>query len=96
VPNLCDQSKEVPRCLILYGGREDVLNKGAVAMTLERLPILPSDQLRLALYRTGHHLLLRDLNSQATFDDIAAWLADPSRPLPSGADIPSSEISSAK
>jgi acylglycerol lipase len=96
VPDLCDQSKGVPRCLILYGGREDVLNKGAVAMTLERLPTLPSDQLRLALYRSGHHLLLRDLNSQATFDDIAVWLADPSQALPSGADIPSSEISSAK
>jgi acylglycerol lipase len=95
VPSLCDRSKGVPRCLILYGGREDVLNKGAVAMTLERLPTLPSDQLRLALYRSGHHLLLRDLNSQATFDDIAAWLADPSQPLPSGADLPPSEISSA-
>jgi hypothetical protein len=92
VPSLCDRSKGVPRCLILYGGREDILNKGAVAMTLDRLPMLPSDQLRLAVYRSGHHLLLRDLNSHATFDDIASWLADPSQPLPSGADLPPSEI----
>lgn len=94
VPSLCDRAKGVPRCLILYGGREDILSRGAVAMTLERLPTLPADQTRLALYRNGHHLLLRDLNSQTTFDDIAAWIEDPSQPLPSGADIPSPEISS--
>src|SRR5688572_30477712 len=96
VPDLCDRSKGKPRFLILYGGREDVLNKDSVGMTLGRLPKLPPDQMRLATYPNAHHLLLRDLNSYRTFDDIAAWLADPSRPLPSGADLAPLGLSASK
>lgn len=96
VSKLCDVARGMPRCLIVYGGREDVLNKGSVSMTLDRLPKLPANEMRLALYRTGHHLLLRDLDSQTVFDDIAAWLADPAQPLPSGADLVSPTASAAK
>jgi acylglycerol lipase len=96
VPDLCDRSKGKPRCLFLYGGREDVLNKDAVGMTLGRLPKLPPDQMRLATYPNAHHLLLRDLSSYRTFDDIAAWLADPSQPLPSGADLAPLGMSASK
>lgn len=96
VPGLCDRSKGKPRCLVLYGGREDVLNKDAVGMTLGRLPNLPPDQMRLATYPNAHHLLLRDLSSYRTFDDIAAWLADPSQPLPSGADLAPLGMSASK
>jgi alpha-beta hydrolase superfamily lysophospholipase len=84
VPDICDTGRAMPRCLIMYGGREDILAKGAVAMTLRQLPERPPDQLRLVLYQNGHHLLLRDLGSYRVFDDIAAWLADPTQPLPSG------------
>lgn len=83
LPLICDGDKGMPRCLILYGGREDILAKGAVTMTLDRIPVRPNDQLQLVLYRNGHHLLLRDLDSQKVFDDIAAWIADPKQPLPS-------------
>jgi acylglycerol lipase len=96
LPDLCDRSKGQPRCLFLYGGKEDVLNKGAVAMTFERFPELPPDQLRLANYPDAHHLLLRDLGSYRTFDDIAAWLADPLLPLPSGADVAPLGMSASK
>lgn len=96
VPTLCDRSKGQPRCLFLYGGREDVLNKDAVGMTLGRLPKLPPDQMRLAAYPNAHHLLLRDLSSYRTFDDIAAWLADPLQPLPSGADLDALGMSASK
>ena len=40
---------------------------------------------RLAVYRTGWHLLLRDLKAQTVWDDIVAWTADLAARLPSGA-----------
>lgn len=85
-PKLCRSSEEMPPCLIAYGGREDILDGGAIADTIKRYPKLPPNELRLAIYRNGHHLLLRDLESRKTFDDVAAWIADKSTPLPSGAD----------
>lgn len=96
VPKLCAAMAGMPPCLIMYGGREDVLDRGAVAMTLDRLPKRSPEEMRLAVYRTGHHLLLRDLDSQTVFDDIAAWLADPTQPLPSGADVVAPAASAAK
>jgi len=64
-----------PRILVLYGGREDILSTGAVADWLGRLPV--KDSLRVLLYPKGHHMLLRDLDAGAVYDDIAAWIADP-------------------
>lgn len=75
-----------PRWLILYGAREDILPGGAVDRFRESLPKLPPEQGRLAYYKRGHHLLLRDLESRFVYDDIAAWMRDPKAPLPSGAD----------
>ncbi len=79
-----------PRCLILFGANEAILSRGAVSRMLERLPKLPPDQLRVALYSKGYHLLLRDWIAPTVYDDIAAWIEDPRKPLPSGADIKSS------
>jgi acylglycerol lipase len=87
VPNICQPALGTPPCFIAYGGREDILGRGAVAGTIERFRRLPPAGARLALYRDGHHLLLRDLESRKVFDDIAVWLVDSSRPLPSGADL---------
>lgn len=86
LPDLCRADLSEPRCLLLYGGREDIQADNAVRQMLARLPDLPPDQLRLALYRNGHHLLLRDLDAQTVFTDIAAWIDNPKQPLPSGAD----------
>lgn len=86
VPDICQPQRGTPPCFIAYGGREDILDEGAVAQTIERFRQLPPDGARLALYRNGYHLLLRDLEARKVFDDIAVWLADPSHPLPSGAD----------
>ncbi|TXH33909.1 MAG: alpha/beta fold hydrolase [Rhodospirillaceae bacterium] len=86
LPSLCRADLGEPRCLILYGGREDIQADSAVRQMLASLPDLPPDQLRLALYRDGHHLLLRDLDAQTVFTDIATWIDNPAQPLPSGAD----------
>jgi alpha-beta hydrolase superfamily lysophospholipase len=77
-----------PRFLMLFGGQEQILNKGAVADALKQLPKLPTEQARLAVYPKGYHLLLRDWEAPQIYDDLAAWMADPKAKLPSGADVP--------
>jgi len=75
-----------PRTLILFGGRDTILNSGAVAQTLKRLQESNPDALRIALYPKAYHLMLRDWDAPKIYDDIAAWLTHPKAPLPSGAD----------
>jgi len=41
---------------------------------------------RLAYYRNGYHLLLRDLEGAAEAGDVAGWVFDRKAPLPSHAD----------
>jgi acylglycerol lipase len=42
---------------------------------------------RVALYESGFHMLLRDLQAETVWTDIAAWIADRDVALPSGADL---------
>jgi alpha-beta hydrolase superfamily lysophospholipase len=76
-----------PRTLILFGAQEAIISRSAVSLMLKRLPNLSPDKLRVALYPKGYHLLLRDWDAITVYDDIAAWIKDPSAPLPSGADV---------
>ena len=71
------------RSLILYGSRDELVPRRP---TFDAVRALPKDGgHRPAVYRTGWHLLLRDLKAQTVWDDIVAWIADPAAPLPSGA-----------
>ncbi|MDZ4735073.1 MAG: alpha/beta hydrolase [Rhodospirillaceae bacterium] len=72
--------------LVLYGANEDVLPSGAVMRALERLPALSEDRIRIGIYRSGYHMLLRDLEAVIVWRDIAAWMTDRTQKLPSGAD----------
>jgi acylglycerol lipase len=36
------------------------------------------------VYPDGYHMLTRDLGARVVLEDMAAWLADPTAPLPSG------------
>ena len=71
------------RSLILYGSRDELIPKRPTFDAIRALPKGAGH--RPAVYRTGWHLLLRDLKAQIVWDDIAAWIADPEAPLPSGA-----------
>lgn len=75
-----------PRWLVMFGEREAILSRGAVNEALPRFPEVAPDHGRLAIYRRGYHLLLRDFGQYEVIDDIAAWIRDPEAPLPSGAD----------
>ncbi len=70
--------------LVLFGAHEQVLPPGPVQRALSTLEKNPRH--RLAVYPKGYHMLLRDLAATTVIDDIADWIADPAKPLPSGAD----------
>jgi acylglycerol lipase len=69
------------RALFLYGRRDEVIPPPGVKLLLERLP---RENLTVALYSEGYHMLLRDLQREVVWRDVLAWIE--SAPLPSGAD----------
>ncbi len=69
--------------LILYGVHDQILPHAAIERMLSSLP---DGRQRIAIYRSGWHMLLRDRQGDVVVDDIVAWLRQPTAPLPSGAD----------
>ena len=69
--------------LVLYGVHDQILPSAAIERMLSSLP---AGRQRIAIYRNGWHMLLRDRQGNVVIDDIVAWLREPSAPLPSGAD----------
>ncbi len=67
--------------LWLYGARDQIIPRSAVGSALPRLPAT----VRTAWYPKGYHLLLRDEQALNVWRDVAAFIADPAAPLPSGA-----------
>jgi alpha-beta hydrolase superfamily lysophospholipase len=89
--NLMDDAQAAaPRfaaaALILYGDNEQLIPKGPVNAFLKNLPREAAGRQRLAVYRQGFHMLLRDLGAETVRRDILAWIGDPQAPLPSGAE----------
>lgn len=72
--------------LILYGNQDEIIPAQAAATMLANLPPQAAGERTVAIYDSGYHMLMRDLQAQAVWSDIASWLRDPSAPLPSGAD----------
>ena len=72
--------------LLMYGAHDEVVPRGPIAAFAAALPADPDHRRRLAYYRRGYHLLLRDLNGAAVAGDVASWMLDRRAPLPSQAD----------
>ncbi|AAU92875.1 conserved hypothetical protein [Methylococcus capsulatus str. Bath] len=70
------------RTLVLYGERDEIIPRTPLMALLDKLPA----GTRFAYYHRGYHLLLRDLQAERPWRDIAAWIATPAAPLPSGAE----------
>ena len=68
--------------LILYGEKDEIIPKQPTLQMIKRL----SGQCRVALYKEGYHMLLRDLTARTVWTDIENWIKDPMAPLPSGSD----------
>lgn len=71
---------ETPRPVaFLYGEKDHVIDTRAFRAAVARLP--PGAQ--VAVYPDGHHLLLRDLWADVVYEDILAFLREPTARLPS-------------
>ncbi|MEX0694139.1 MAG: alpha/beta fold hydrolase [Rhodospirillales bacterium] len=75
------------RSLILYGKLDDIIKAGPTRKMLDRLPTTGLERRRFAVYPDGYHMLLRDLEAETVWADIAHWLDNPAAALPSGADF---------
>ena len=72
--------------LLLYGAHDEIVPRQALAEFVADLPPDLAHRHRLAYYRNGYHLLLRDLEGAVVASDVASWVFDPKAPLPSHAD----------
>lgn len=72
--------------LLLYGEHDEIVPRLPMARFVDGLPARAQLRQRVALYPRGYHMLLRDLEGPLLIADVAAWIADPAAPLPSGAD----------
>lgn len=71
--------------LLLYGVKDEVIPKKPVERFIETLRVTPGVNMRVAVYPQGWHMLLRDLQAEVVWRDVAAWIADSHARLPSGA-----------
>ena len=76
--------------LMLHGhGRPAGADSDRCARRIEIMP--PRADSKLAFYKHGYHLLMRDKEGPVVAADIAAWIANHEAALPSGADAAHSQ-----
>jgi alpha-beta hydrolase superfamily lysophospholipase len=73
--------------LILFGDKEDILPEAAMAKFEQHLPF-GTCGIRLATYKSGFHMLLRDLKAKTVLRDVVAWVGNAQAALPSGSEQP--------
>jgi alpha-beta hydrolase superfamily lysophospholipase len=71
------------RALFLYGGKDELVPKRAIAAAWRALP---EGTARLAYYPNDYHLAMRDLERATVIGDVVGWMKNPGAPLVSGAD----------
>lgn len=66
--------------LLLYGAQDEVIPEKPVREVIAAL----TGPRRLVIYANGYHMLLRDLQAETVWRDIATWISSRTAPLPSG------------
>jgi len=93
VVNLMDRALDSARnfharSLILYGERDEIIEKQPTQTMLDRLPDLPKENRTIATYENGYHMLIRDLEAKIVWNDILAWIKNSDiTVLPSGGEL---------
>jgi acylglycerol lipase len=77
--------------LVMYGAKDEIVPKAPIRRFVDSLPPGPPRRARLAWYKDGYHMLLRDLEGPVVVADVASWVLMPAAPLPSGADRDAAE-----
>jgi acylglycerol lipase len=75
--------------LMLHGMGDRLVPTNAIKSVVEIMP--PRRDSKLAFYKDGYHLLMRDKAGPVVAADIAAWIANHEAVLPSGADAERSQ-----
>jgi acylglycerol lipase len=75
--------------LMLHGMGDRIVPRGPVRAAIEVMPPRPDS--KLAFYKNGYHLLLRDKEGKTVAIDVAAWIFNHQGPLPSGAEAANSQ-----
>jgi alpha-beta hydrolase superfamily lysophospholipase len=74
------------KTLLLYGEHDEVIPKEPTFLFLKKFNAHQSGMNTVAIYEKGYHMLLRDLQAEVVWKDIAAWMTSSNAPLPSNAD----------
>jgi alpha-beta hydrolase superfamily lysophospholipase len=61
--------------LYLYGGRDEIIPKQPSEEVMNEL----RPEATIMTYPTGYHMLLRDLNAEPRWADVAKWVEEQSR-----------------
>ena len=69
--------------LLLYGENDEIIPPRPTRMMIERW----TGPLRISIYPTGYHMLLRDLEAEAVWGDTIVWIGDGGAALPSGHEL---------
>lgn len=69
--------------LLLYGAHDEIIPPHPTDMMVRQW----TGPLRVALYPSGYHMLLRDLGAGAVWRDAVAWTVDSEAALPSGHEL---------
>ena len=72
--------------LLMYGAHDALIPADPLRAFVAALPAVTARRDRLAYYRSGYHMLLRDLGGKQVADDVASWMLDRAVALPSRAD----------
>lgn len=68
--------------LLMYGAKDEIVPADPVATALEKMK--GKTGFTAMCYPNGWHMLMRDLEREIVWRDLAAWMADPRAKLPSG------------
>jgi alpha-beta hydrolase superfamily lysophospholipase len=77
--------------LVMYGAKDEIVPKTPIRRFVSNLPPECRHRAKLAWYKDGYHMLLRDLEGPVVAADVASWVLAPAAPLPSGADRAAAE-----
>ncbi len=78
--------------LVLYGEKDEIIPKKPTYAFLKKFLATDETEKTVAFYQQGYHMLLRDLQAPTTWKDIAAWIDNSPKKLPSGADVRAQQV----
>jgi acylglycerol lipase len=82
--------------LMLYGEKDEIIPAEPTYKAFRKVLRAAHQNQTIAVYPTSYHMMLRDLAAHKVLNDIATWIIDNSKPLPSKADQRAKQILSKK